>query len=70
MATRRKNDSDQWPKITVGSHSTRTEFQDGRVDFVIDWEALSRDVAAATTVVTSEPIEIKPKTKRSKKIKE
>lgn len=36
-----------WPKVTVGSHSTRTEYEDGRIDFVTDWEALSRDVKEA-----------------------
>ena len=36
-----------WPKVTVGSHSTRTEYEDGRVDFVTDWEALKRDVQEA-----------------------
>lgn len=37
----------KWPKVTVGSHSTRTEYEDGRVDFVTDWEALLRDVREA-----------------------
>lgn len=42
-------DSDKtiWPKIVVGSHSTRTEYEDGRVEFVSDWAALKRDVQAA-----------------------
>lgn len=37
----------KWPKVIVGSHSTRTEYEDGRVEFVSDWEALQRDVRAA-----------------------
>jgi hypothetical protein len=37
----------EWPKVTVGSHSTRTEYEDGRVEFVTDWEALKRDVKQA-----------------------
>lgn len=36
-----------WPKIIQGSHSTRIEHEDGRVDFHSDWEALQRDVRAA-----------------------
>jgi len=42
MATRKKKEveTETWPKITVGSHSTRTEYEDGRVDFVTDWDAL------------------------------
>jgi len=36
-----------WPKITHGSHSTRIEHEDGRIDFHTDWEALQRDVRAA-----------------------
>lgn len=49
MATRKKKD--EWPKITVGSHSTRTEYEDGRVDFVTDWDALQRDVREALASV-------------------
>ena len=44
MATKKK---ETWPKVTVGSHSTRTEYEDGRVEFVNDWEALKRDVNEA-----------------------
>lgn len=38
-----------WPKIIKGSHSVRTEYEDGRVDFETDWEALKRDVQNALT---------------------
>ncbi len=38
-----------WPKVIQGSHSTRTEYKDGRVEFVTDWEALKRDVQNALT---------------------
>lgn len=48
MATKRKNTSvNVWPKVTVGSHSTRTEYEDGSVEFYTDWEALKRDVSQA-----------------------
>lgn len=55
-----------WPKVTVGSHSIRTEYEDGRVDFVTDWEALKRDVHNALTeyessakVIKNKPLRIK-----------
>lgn len=52
MASRRKKTEEKaaqevWPKVIQGSHSTRTEYEDGRVDFVTDWEALKRDVNEA-----------------------
>lgn len=43
----KKKDTVQWPKVIIGSHSTRTEYEDGRVEFVTDWEALKRDVKQA-----------------------
>ena len=43
----RKNRDEEWPKVIVGSHSTRTEYQDGRVDFVTDWDKLAKDVREA-----------------------
>lgn len=39
--------SESWPKVIQGSHSTRIEYEDGRVEFTTDWEALKRDVQAA-----------------------
>lgn len=51
MARKKKTDDtaeqETWPKIIQGSHSTRTEYEDGRVEFVTDWEALKRDVKDA-----------------------
>jgi len=37
----------KWPKITEGSHSIRTEYEDGHVEFITDWEKLERDVKQA-----------------------
>lgn len=42
-----KKESDVWPKVIQGSHSTRIEYEDGTVDFTTDWEALKNDVAKA-----------------------
>lgn len=44
---KKKKTKEVWPKVTVGSHSTRTEYEDGRVDFVWDWEKLQQDVKQA-----------------------
>lgn len=67
MATRKKkeNVTEAWPKVTVGSHSTRTEYEDGSVDFVWDWEALQRDVREAIASVENKTEE-KPKRKGKK----
>jgi hypothetical protein len=66
MARKKKEEiTESWPKVTVGSHSTRTEYEDGRVDFVWDWEALQRDVREAIASVENKPLE-KPKRTRKK----
>ncbi len=44
MATKKQNNE---PKITRGSHSIRTEYADGRVEFETIWEDLVNDVNAA-----------------------
>jgi len=55
-----------WPKVTVGSHSTRTEYEDGSVDFVTDWDALARDVKAALDSSDNTKT-VKTKSKKSSK---
>lgn len=57
----------EWPKITVGSHSTRIEYEDGRVEFTTDWEALQRDVRNALTEYEQSVTVNTVKTKRKKK---
>jgi hypothetical protein len=54
------------PVIVRGSHSTRTEYPDGRVEFVTHWDELVRDVQAALSNV-EQPAEEKIKKTRSKK---
>lgn len=56
MATRKpkakpqaKQQPKQYPVVTVGSHLTVTEHEDGRTELVWDDEALLNDVRAATT---------------------
>lgn len=65
---RTKKTDTVWPKITVGSHSTRYEYENGRVEFESDWEALQRDVREALASVTEPVDESKPK-RKNKKIK-
>jgi hypothetical protein len=60
----------KWPKITVGSHSVRTEYEDGRVELVTDWEALKRDVREAiaqyeANIPATSAVEEKPAKKKS-----
>lgn len=40
--------SGTWPKVTVGSHLTVTEYEDGHTELTWDDEALARDVREAT----------------------
>lgn len=58
------------PKVIRGSHSTRTEYPDGRVEFVTHWDELVRDVNAAldtlNTIVKVTEEKVKKTRKRSK----
>lgn len=47
LKKKKVKEKEVWPKVIQGSHSTRTEYEDGRVDFVTDWDALQRDVREA-----------------------
>lgn len=57
------------PKVIRGSHSTRTEHPDGRVEFVTHWDELVRDVndALASLDKLVEVTEQKVKKTRKKK---
>ena len=61
------------PVVIRGSHSTRTEYPDGRVEFETYWEELKRDVDAALAefdaLKKSFPVssEIKAKVVKAKK---
>ena len=41
------------PVVIRGSHSTRTEYPDGRVEFETHWDELVRDVQAALASVST-----------------
>ena len=48
MATKKKAvEVAEWPKVIRGSHSIRTEYEDGRVEFESNWEELCNDVNTA-----------------------
>jgi hypothetical protein len=73
MATRKKKDPGtlsglpkDYPYVTIGSHFTVTEYEDGRTELKWDDEALLRDVREACANV--EITDAKPK--RAKKTKE
>jgi len=58
------------PVIIRGSHSTRTEYPDGRVEFVTHWDELVRDVQEALSGVKLDIVAVteeKVKKTRSKK---
>jgi YD repeat-containing protein len=61
MATK-KTKTEQWPKVTKGTHLTVTTHEDGRTELEWDDEQLLKEVREATSVV----VETKPK--RSKKV--
>ena len=54
MATRKKK-SESWPKVTVGSHLTVTEYEDGRTELVWDHDALQRDCEEAIKSLENKP---------------
>jgi hypothetical protein len=56
MATKKT----KWPKVTVGTHLTVTEYEDGRTELVWDDEQLAKEVRDAIASVT-------PASKKSKK---
>ena len=57
----------KWPKITVGSHLTVTEFEDGNTILAWDDDALLQEVKAA--LASAESTTTERKTKRSTKAK-
>ena len=68
MARTKKSTNEIWPKVIQGSHSIRTEYEDGRVEFESDWEALQRDVREAIASVENKSVvEESTKPKRTRK---
>jgi hypothetical protein len=56
------------PIVTVGSHSVRTQYPDGKVDFVVDDVKLRADVMEALAMFAAEKKPaVKAKTSRKKK---
>jgi hypothetical protein len=55
----------QYPIVIRGSHSTRTEYEDGRVDFVTHWDELVRDVQEALAQIDSTKPKKATKAKRA-----
>lgn len=70
MATKKTKKVEGEPVVVVGSHSVRTQYPDGRVDFVVDDEKLRADVMAALAMfATEKKPAVKAKTARTKKAK-
>jgi hypothetical protein len=57
----------EWPKIQKGSHSIRTEYEDGTVTFEHDWKALQKDITETLTEYENSVKVATTKTKRKKK---
>ena len=51
----------KWPKVTVGSHLTVTEYEDGRTELVWDDEQLLKEIREATAIVETKPKKTKGK---------
>lgn len=64
MATRKKK-NESWPKVTVGSHLTVTEYEDGRTELKWDDEALQRDCEEAIASVKTDTVTPKKRTKKN-----
>ena len=54
------------PVVIRGSHSIRTEYPDGRVEFESNWEELKNDVNAALAEYAKTNLKDKPKTEKKK----
>lgn len=69
MATKKKSTKENsvWPKVTQGSHSTITEYEDGCVDMSWDWDKLNKDINdAIKTISTGQNINIELDTQTRK----
>lgn len=74
MATRKKKDPGtlsglpkDYPYVTIGTHLTVTEYEDGRTELTWDDEALLQEVKAAILKAESTiPVEATPKKGRKK----
>ena len=69
MATKKKVVATE-PVVIRGSHSIRTEYPDGRVEFETIWEELVNDVNAALNQYAKTKTEEKPAKKVKKGVKE
>lgn len=65
----KKKTDTKYPIVTVGNHSIRREYEDGRVEFETDWDKLKAHVKEALdefAASISKPA-VKAKTTRKKK---
>ena len=51
----------KWPKVIKGNHSTRIEHEDGKIEFIHDWDKLSAEVSLA---IEKHEAKSKPKVKK------
>ena len=55
MATKKKAQATVWPKVTVGTHLTVTEYEDGKTELVWDDAQLLKEVQEAIASVETKP---------------
>jgi hypothetical protein len=69
MATKKtkKVDVGSEPVVIRGSHSTRTEYPDGRVEFETHWDELRQDVELALREYAASQVATAPTKKPRKK---
>jgi|688.fasta_scaffold558785_2 hypothetical protein len=72
MATRKKKDPGtlsglpkDYPYVTIGTHLTVTEYEDGRTELTWDDEALLREVRTALASVTEDKPAKKTRAKKN-----
>lgn len=70
MATKKSKTVALEPVVIRGSHSTRTEYPDGRVEFETHWDELKRDVEQALAEYELTKKDAPAKTVKAKKTAE
>jgi len=66
MKTTKRSTKQTEPQVTQGNHSTRTEYPDGRIEFVTHWDKLVLEVRAAIAMVEDKITKVVAKKSRAK----
>jgi len=66
MKTTKRSTKQTEPQVTQGNHSTRTDYSDGRIEFVTHWDKLLLEVRAAIAMVEDKITKVVAKKSRAK----